>query len=159
MILKWFRYSHLIFLLLHYLCVPDSLVCAYMLSLPHSAGDFRNYSKSPAREKQSPAISSKYKWKKLREHPALSGFQSTQNKQIVRNLPYWVRNIGLFLAGHCLKGFSESPHNEQQCQLTNCNQVWDWANAHRHRGALAGADNDLNYDLNWNYLNHVLLWW
>ena len=88
---------------------------SYMLSLPHSAGDSRNYkeiSRSPAREKQSPAISSKHKWKKLREHPALSGFQSTKNKQIVRNLLYWVRIIGLFLAGHCLKCFSESPHNE-----------------------------------------------
>jgi hypothetical protein len=33
-------------------------------------------------------------------------------EQIVRNLPYWVRIIGLFLAGYCLKCFSQSPHNE-----------------------------------------------
>ena len=135
-------------------------VCIHVKSPAFSGRlpQLQEISRSPAREKQSPAISSKHKRKKLREHPALSGFQSTQNKQIVRNLPYWVRIIGLFLAGHCLKCFSESPHNEQQCQLTNCNQVWDWANAHRHRRALAGADNDLNNDLNWNYLNHVLLW-
>ena len=28
-ILKLFRYSHLIFLSLHYVCVPDSFVCAW----------------------------------------------------------------------------------------------------------------------------------
>ena len=81
----------------------------YMLSLPHSAGDSRNYRKSPAlpRGRNNLPQFHRNKWKKLREHPALYGFQSTQNKQIVRNLPYWVRIIGLFLAGHCLKCFSE----------------------------------------------------
>ena len=39
----------------------------------------------------------------------------------------------------------------------NSNASYLIANAHRHRRALAGADNDLNNDLNWNYLNHVLL--
>ena len=46
------------------LIYPGAVLRAYMLSLPHSAGDSRNYIKSPASlaEDPSPAISTKPKF-------------------------------------------------------------------------------------------------